>query len=187
MRKTRRGAREAALRALYQMEITHGRMADAVVQLKANSDLSPDLMAFAEELVAGIYKEQHLIDDILAARIFEYDFDRVALIDKNLLRIACYELFYCPDIPPAVSINEAIELAKKYSTAESGKFVNGVLGKVLQDSPKADWSPEEHQAEAEEPAPPEPEPEEETLREDEPEAQELSKIGLWKIRSGDKD
>jgi transcription antitermination protein NusB len=187
MRKTRRGAREAALKALYQIEITKGRINDALAELKENSELSPDLLVFAEELLTGIYHKLRFLDEILSARIQEYDYDRVAVVDKNLLRIATYELYFCPDIPPAVSINEAIELAKKYSTAESGKFVNGVLGKVMLESPKVDWKPMPNTEPAEEMGLPEPEPEEQTLREDDPEAQELSRVGFWKIRSGDKE
>ncbi|HEY3780490.1 MAG TPA: transcription antitermination factor NusB [Fimbriimonadaceae bacterium] len=186
MRKTRRVAREAALKALYQIEITKGRINDAVAELKDNTELSGELLTFAEELLTGIYHKLRFLDELLSARIQEYDYDRVAVVDKNLLRIATYELYYCPDIPPAVTINEAIELAKKYSTAESGRFVNGVLGKIILESPKVDWKPVEN-AEPEEMAPPEPEPEEQTLREDEPEAQELSRVGFWKIRTGDKD
>ncbi len=182
MLKSRRKAREAALRALYEMEVGKVRLADALQDLRANSEMPSDLMEFAEELLNGVHDRMALIDDKLSARIRDWDFDRIAPIDRNLMRIAAFELFYCEDIPPAVSINEAVEIAKKYSTAESGKFVNGVLGALLYDSPKANWDASRFAERQEEAAPAEAEPEEERITPDDPQAKELSRIGLWKIR-----
>src|SRR5690349_7281417 len=102
---------------------------------------------------------------MLADRIPDYDFNRIAAIDGNILRIAAYELFFEPGIPPAVTINEAIEIAKKYSTAESGKFVNGILGRLLADSPKANWDPASAPAEEIEEPSTEPEYEIEVIEE----------------------
>lgn len=182
--RARRLAREAALRALYQLEITRSLMHDAIRDTTEHSELTPDLQQFMETLVKGVRHHQNELDDKLASLITEWDFDRVAPVDRNLLRIAAFELLHLPDVPPAVSINEAVELAKKYSTAESGKFVNGVLGRLLQDTPKAAWDPSA--APEEEPLielpEPEPEPEIEEVSEDSPEAEELRKVGLWKIR-----
>ena len=182
MLKSRRKAREAALRALYEMEVGKARLPDALNSLRANADFPPELLSFAELLLNGVHDRQSMLDDKLASMVIEWDFDRLAPVDRNLMRIAAYELYFIDDMPPAVSINEAIEIAKKYSTAESGKFINGVLGRVLLDSPKANWDSAAHADRHEEPGPPEPEPEEEELKPDAPEAKELSKIGLWKIR-----
>ena len=178
--KSRRKAREAALRALYEMEVGKARLADALNSLRANADMPADLVSFAEGLVNGVHDKQSFLDDKLGSMVREWDFDRVAPVDRNLMRIAAYELYFIDDMPPAVSINEAIEIAKKYSTAESGKFINGVLARVLEDSPKVNWDPSLHRDKHEEPAAPEPEPEEEKIQPDE--AKELSRIGMWKIK-----
>ena len=70
------------------------------------------------------------IDDAIRDQARNYEFSRLSAVDRNVLRIACQELLFCDDIPPAVAINEAIEIAKKFSTEESGKFVNGVLDNI---------------------------------------------------------
>ena len=184
--RSRRQAREAALRALYELEIAKGNVRQAIDDTLANSKLPPELNEFMERLVLGVRDNQAQIDDRLASLILDWDFERIAPVDRNLLRIAAYELFHEPSIPPAVSINEAIEMAKKYSTAESGKFVNGVLGKLLGFTPKANW--DAALAIAEEDLIPEETVEEvpvETVSEDSPEAQELAKVGLWRVRSED--
>ena len=141
MAKSRRRGRELALRALYEMDIMRVNPDKVIADAVEQNELHFEQRAYAERVVRGYHKHSGLIDDFLADRIKEYDFSRIAAIDRNILRIATYELFYEPAIPPAVTLNEAIEIAKKYSTAESGKFVNGVLGRVLADSEKAHWDP----------------------------------------------
>lgn len=183
MRNSRRQAREAALKSLYEMEIARTRLEDAIGEMAENNDLSEELTQFAERLIREVYGNRKELDDRIETAVLDYDFDRIAAVDRNLIRIAACELFYFPEIPPAVSINEAIELAKKYSTADSGRFVNGVLGRLLKESPKASWDAAEHLAELETPPPPEPAPEIETLDETTPEGKELTRVGLWKIRS----
>lgn len=184
MHKSRRKGREQALRALYEMEVGKLRVDQAVRNMRDNADIDEDLLEFAELLVRGVHERYSFLDDKISSRVAQYDLDRVAVVDRNLLRIAAYELYFLDDIPPKVSINEAIELAKKYSTAESGRFVNGVLANMLTDSPKARWKPARPAEDLEEEMPPtEPAPEEETLSPDDPEAKELARIGLWKIRS----
>lgn len=131
----------------------------------------------------GVRSEQRDLDDRLAALITDYSLERVAAIDRNVMRIAAYELFHLPEVPPAVTLNEAVEIAKKYSTAESGKFVNGVLGKLLLDSPKASWSSAEAKELAEDAPEPEAPPEVEVVEVDEAEARKLLKVGGWTLRS----
>ncbi len=70
------------------------------------------------------------IDAAIREQARNYEFSRLSAVDRNVLRIACHEILFCEDIPPAVAINEAIEIAKKFSTGESGKFVNGVLDNI---------------------------------------------------------
>jgi N utilization substance protein B len=181
MRNSRRQAREAGLKALYEMDIAKTRTDDAVAEMQLNNDLSPELQTFAEDLVRKVKENQAFLDGRIESCVLDYDFDRIALVDRNLLRIATCELFYFPHIPPAVSINEAIELAKKYSTKESGRFVNGVLGKLLKESPKAEWDPSLHPNEFESTPPPEPTPEVEPM--EALEGEELAKAGPWILKS----
>src|SRR5688572_6193534 len=186
--RSRRQAREAALRTLYGVEVGRVSLQQALNDTLENTDLASDLRDYMQKVVLGIKEFRDSIDENLSKLIVEWDFERVAPIDRNILRIAAYELFHEPAIPPAVSINEAIEMAKKYSTAESGRFVNGVLGKLLAFSPKANWDPSTAPAEVESveseavaddvPV--------ETVEAGSPEAEELSKIGMWRVRSEEK-
>ena len=85
---------------------------------------------FAVRLIRGARREQEEIDRILRSVTRNWDLRRMAAVDRNILRMAIYELIHCPDIPPKVSINEAVNMAKKFSQEDSGKFVNGVLDKI---------------------------------------------------------
>jgi len=138
--KSRRQAREAALQALYTLEVGRARLAETIDNGIEHTGLEGDQADFMKALVTGVFEKQTALDELLSPLVTEWDFERVAAIDRSVLRLAAYELFFCPDIPPLTSIDEAIELAKKFSTAESGRFVNGVLGKLLTQSPKADWA-----------------------------------------------
>ena len=177
MIKSRRKAREAALRALYQMELTKSTARDAGMDMMAHSDLPDDLKLFADNLVRQYAVNKKTIDERLAALMVDWDYKRIAAVDRSLLRVAAAELLYEPTIPPAVTINEAVEISKKYCAAESPKFINGVLGSLLRSSDKANW---QGPATAEEPDE-EPEPPVEEVTETQ--AEELLKVGLWKVRS----
>lgn len=103
-------------------------------------DATLDLVfRFARALASGTWKGRVALDRAISPKIPDYDYGRLAAVDRNVMRLALYELNEYPYIPPAVTINEAVEMAKKYSTAESGKFVNGVLGTLLASSPKASF------------------------------------------------
>ena len=105
-------------------------------------DATLDLIfRFTRSLAIGTWKDRVSLDRDISGTIPDYDFNRLAAIDRNILRLAFYELREVPYIPPAVTINEAIEMAKKYSTAESGKFVNGVLSSLLKTTEKANYDP----------------------------------------------
>jgi N utilization substance protein B len=140
--KSRRKAREAALRALYEVELGHSRPEDAAVMAADAMNLSPDLGEYALRLVLGVRRELSRLDAMIGPLLKDYDASRLAAIDRNLIRLASYELLEEPAVPPAVTINEAVEIAKRYSTAESGRFVNGVLGRLLRDTEKANWDPD---------------------------------------------
>jgi N utilization substance protein B len=131
---TRRSGREAAVQFLYQYD-THkpGALYPALAAFWKQSEEKKAVCDFAADLVRGVIEKLPEIDQKLRGLADNWDFERLAVVDRNILRLAIYEMFYRPEIPPVVSINEAIEIAKKFSTAESGKFVNGLLDKVKKD------------------------------------------------------
>lgn len=127
----RRKSREEALKLLYQGDI---QRVD-VRELLGQDDLpeGEELLqrdAFSIELVDGVMINSLEIDQKIKNYAIDWSLERMSSIDRNILRIAVYEILYRKDIPIGVSINEAVELAKKYSTETSGKFVNGILGKI---------------------------------------------------------
>ncbi len=85
---------------------------------------------FAAGLIRGVLEQRNSIDDIIKKHAKNWDLHRMAAVDRNILRLAIYEMLFRDDIPPVVSINEAVDIAKKFSTQDSGKFVNGILDKV---------------------------------------------------------
>ena len=126
--KRRRTAREVALRALYEIEIGKQPPEDAVEHCLGDVELDEDAEHFAHELVCGVIAHKAEIDRRIEELSHEWALDRQACVDRNVMRLAAYELMYCPNIPTAATINEAVELVKKYSSRDSGRFVNGVLG-----------------------------------------------------------
>lgn len=131
MIRARSVGREAALQALYQLDVRADLGDEAAEQLVDECDLKlTDARAFALELVRGTLAHAKTIDEELMAVAINWDLDRMAVIDRNIIRLGIYELLYQPNIPPAVTINEAVLLAKKFSTKDSGGFVNGILDKV---------------------------------------------------------
>lgn len=125
----RRKARQAALELLYQREIFECGLADALAR-RAKALPEKPLPEFSLRLLQGIDANQRPIDKLIDKHAKNWAIDRLPLIDRNILRIALYEMLFEPSIPVSVSINEAIELAKVFGSAESGKFINGVLGQV---------------------------------------------------------
>jgi len=131
----RRKSREIALQMLFSIDL--GKI-DYLVLKKdflENDDLkaSPEVKAFAFDLVKGTMDNIKELDDAIKNRIKNWEFDRLANVEKNILRFAAYELLFCEDIPVAVTINEAIEVAKSFSGEEAGKFINGILDNIKKD------------------------------------------------------
>lgn len=127
---SRREAREFALQILYQMDLSKEEAEESLKKFWADKSISPEAKKFTEKLVKGTFTRQKDIDPFIRKYTEHWKIERLNAIDRNILRFAIYELLYLEDIPPAVSINEAIEIAKKYSTVDSGKFINGVLDKI---------------------------------------------------------
>lgn len=129
MRK-RTKAREAGLKVLYQLDITSEDIETILEDYWEDNQVLPEIKEFASNVARGVAGQICELDKIITKYADNWTIKRMAVIDRNVLRLAVYELMFMDDIPPKVSINEAIDLAKKYSDADSGKFVNGILDKV---------------------------------------------------------
>jgi N utilization substance protein B len=135
----RRKAREYALQILFQLDIRKEKPSAAVLKhFWAEYDPDDEVKAFSEEIVRGTYKHIARINDLLHQCAKNWSLDRMAVVDRNVLRMAVYEFLYRIDIPTSVTINEAIEIAKKYGTDDSGAFVNGILDRVARLTGKLD-------------------------------------------------
>ena len=134
----RRQARELALQALYSLDLNHSQVAESLASFWDNFNPSLDVRTFAEELITG-YLANHLsIDAQIEENSKNWTIFRMAKVDLNILRLAVYELLYRPDIPKNVTINEAIEIAKKFGADESPAFVNGILDEFASRLPDKD-------------------------------------------------
>jgi N utilization substance protein B len=129
--KSRREARKVVLKALYRIEATGSTPEEAYSDICMNWSSSSFDEVYAQRLLKEITTNAQHIDAILKNIVKNWDIERIAIIDRNILRIAICEMLYFGDIPPKVSMDEAIEIAKIYSTADSGKFVNGILDRVV--------------------------------------------------------
>jgi len=132
MRK-RSQAREFALQLLYQIDITGddpGIALDNFWQAHSSEEIAAEVREFTGQLAKGARENLKFIDEKIAGYATNWQLKRMAVVDRNILRMGAYELLFCNDIPPKVAINEAVELAKRYSGVEAGKFVNAILDKI---------------------------------------------------------
>lgn len=116
----RRTAREEAFKYLFQLDINND-------QTMNSEKMDP----FMKKIVTGVNQHKEAIDQLIRKHLENWSFDRIALVEKTILRIAAYEITYEDDIPVGVSINEAVELAHTYGDEKSSKFINGVLSKII--------------------------------------------------------
>lgn len=126
----RRQSREFALKMLFQIDIGQLESKNVIAYFLSEQKASDDVKDYAKQITNGVLEEQAEIDSKISKQAHRWSLDRIAGIERNILRIATYELWRCPDVPKNVIINEAIEIAKKYSNEESGSFVNGILDKL---------------------------------------------------------
>jgi transcription antitermination factor NusB len=130
MRK-RTKARECALKILYAIDITGDDPQKCIdIFWKNHEEKDRQVEAFSNALVLGVCNNSQTIDKLISSHTTNWQLKRMAVIDRNILRFATYELLYMEEIPPKVSINEAIDIAKRYGDKDSGKFVNGVLDSI---------------------------------------------------------
>lgn len=130
---SRRKSREMALQTLFQLDYNNTTQDEALqAVLSENSSLAENTKTYTEYLVRGTQEHLSEIDDVIANISMEWKIDRMAGIDRNIARMAIYEMnFGSEDLPPNVVINEAVELAKLFGTEESSRFVNGILGALI--------------------------------------------------------
>jgi transcription antitermination factor NusB len=132
MRKRTR-SREYALQVLYQIDITHEEPLSAINdfwQAHLEEGIDEEMKDFAAEIVKGVVQNLVEIDRKIAQYATNWELERMAVVDRNILRMGGFELEYSSGIPPKVAINEAVDLAKKFSGVEAGKFVNAILDKI---------------------------------------------------------
>jgi transcription antitermination factor NusB len=128
--KKRTRARELALQFLYQHDLLGDEFLEDGERRLREEERDQGTLEFALRLVRGTVQHRSELDEIIQAVAQNWDVSRMAVIDRNVLRLASFEMLHCDDIPPKVSINEAIELGKRFSTQNSGGFINGILDKV---------------------------------------------------------
>ena len=159
MKGKRREARERAVQFLFQHDLNPPENLDAALEHFWNSqrmaalideknskanwgekvELPPPttedaaMRLFADPLIRGTLEQRDALDEVIKKHAKNWDLPRIAAVDRNIMRLAIYEMLHRDDIPPVVSINEAVDIAKKFSTEDSGKFVNGILDKVKGD------------------------------------------------------
>ncbi len=129
----RRQTRERVLQTLYAYELSKEPIAMIMDTVLGELKSSKEDFDFAKSLVAAVIQHQEELETIIRKKVAHWEFDRIAVIDRVVLRMGICELLYFNDIPPKVTINESIEIAKAFSTEKSGKFVNGVLDAILDD------------------------------------------------------
>lgn len=147
----RRSAREAAVQFLYFWDIQADedplpdadfwRLRAGEYDPEESSDtrptpLPPKAKAFAETLIQGVISHRERVDETIVRYAKNYELHRIATVDRNILRLAVYEILHNSEVPPVVAINEAIEIAKTFGTEDSGRFVNGILDRIHADLPK---------------------------------------------------
>lgn len=126
----RRQSREIALQVLFQIETSHQGPDEALNLFFKEHPHQDEIEKFSCELVLGCFRNQKEIDQLIESSSKNWKMSRMSLVDRSLLRMISFEILYCEDIPLSVSINEAVEIAKKFGTEESPSFVNGILDRI---------------------------------------------------------
>jgi N utilization substance protein B len=129
----RHEAREWAVQFLFQRDFNRGDLDRALSVFWQEREVNARSRAFSEALIRGVEANAEEIDRRIRGYAEHWDIKRMGAVDRNVMRVALYEMIFCPDIPPVVSINEAVEIAKDFSGPESGRFVNGILDHARKD------------------------------------------------------
>ena len=135
----RREGREVALQLLFHWDLNVQQSLGGA-ELELFWEFRPSIQGvrtFATNLLNGVIARQATIDEKISKYTANYELRRISAVDRNILRMAIYEMLFCTDVPPVVSINEAIEIAKRFGSEESGRFVNGILDRVRAEVPRS--------------------------------------------------
>jgi N utilization substance protein B len=127
---SRRNARELALQALFSMDVNRDFSDDMLERFCGHFQPAGSIGPFFMQLVTGVIRLMPRIDQLIERYSRHWKLDRMPCVDRNIMRIAVFEILSCEDIPPKVSINEAIDIAKKYGTEDSGAFINGIIDSI---------------------------------------------------------
>jgi transcription antitermination protein NusB len=130
----RRQSREAALKLLYALDITHTEVEEMLANPWVETVVSPDVRDFTTALVTGVMAHRGDIDALIQEWSAHWSLGRIGIVERNILRFAIHELLFMPDIPPKVTINEAVEVAKKYGAGEASLFINGLLDRIAHEA-----------------------------------------------------
>ncbi|WP_447971566.1 transcription antitermination factor NusB [Nitrospira sp. M1] len=133
--RSRRAARQLALQFLFQDEFQE-TTAQSLDDFWVDHDATPEVKFFTDQVVAGVFAHQKELDTVINEYAVEWSLSRMPVVDRNILRCALFELFWLPDVPAKVTINEALELAKRFADEESRRFLNGMLDRIIQHAPQ---------------------------------------------------
>ncbi len=132
----RHKAREFTLQLLFALDFNPQKIEKTTEMFWNDLSVPSEVRSFSDELVNGVHSKRDKIDDILAKYSENWTIDRMTGVDRNILRMAIFELLYKPEIPKNVTINEAVEIGKKFGSDDSGAFVNGILDRIARDEKK---------------------------------------------------
>jgi N utilization substance protein B len=181
---SRRAAREAALRAIYSSIIGGDEPSKMIDDYAADLSLDAASKGFAKALADAAWDQRKDLERTVEPYLKEgWTLKRIAVVDRAVLALAAAELESFPDISPSVTISEAVRIARKYGSVEGSRFVNGVLGSLLPNTDKANWSPTGDSDPVFEKEESQPEPREEMIEEGTPEHDEVLKASTWVIKS----
>ncbi len=137
----RRKSRESALQVLYQLNITKQDATTALKRFQEHFLPPGEADDFLKRLVLGVLEHFPQLDRLIEQYSDNWRLDRINMIDRNILRMALFELLYCEEIPPKVTINEAIDLGKRFGSEDSGSFINGILDRIQNEAVKKPIEP----------------------------------------------
>lgn len=136
MAGARRKARIAALQALYELDCTRHKAEETSARLRAEETLTQEALDFSDELVKGVLQHKPQLDSLIKKFASAFPVEQMSIVDRNILRLAMFEILFSDETPLKVAINEAIELAKSFGSESSSRLVNGVLGVVASERDK---------------------------------------------------
>jgi N utilization substance protein B len=140
----RRRSREFALQVLYQLDITKQDATRAIAQSRDHFSPKGERDEFVERIVLGVLQHRQKIDRLIEQYSENWRLDRMNIVDRNILRMATFELLYCEEIPPKATLNEAIDLGKRYGSEDSGSFINGILDRIQNEAVRKPIEPPKH-------------------------------------------